>query len=170
VQLGDYTSEDVPSELPVKERSSVTCRRYSSKNLGQTIVVSITSGPPGAVSTHTPDVCYPGSGYRTVREPKKETLSLPNGGTASYWVAEYEKKTATTVERHRIRWAWSADGNWDVPKLPRLAYLRQPELYKIYVVTPVVESEGERAEAENPAIQAFLTQTLDQYSNLLKTP
>ena len=51
--------------MPLKERSIATRRRYTSPARNYLAMTSIISGIPGAVSTHTPDVCYRGSGYRT---------------------------------------------------------------------------------------------------------
>lgn len=167
LRLGDYEASDIPSEMPVKERSSVACRRYSSASGKPTMVVSITSGPPGAVSTHTPDVCYPGSGYKTAKAPKKETIELANGRTATCYVAEFEKKTATSFERQRIRWAWTINGTWNVPDYARFAYLRSPELYKIYIVASVSASDAENTEAETPAMKAFTAAALEQYGAIL---
>jgi len=168
VALADYRSTDIPSELPVMERSRVTCRQYVAPSGLPAAVVSITSGPAGAVSTHTPDVCYPGSGYKTVVAPKRESLELPNGAKATYWVAEFEKKTATSIERQRVRWAWSADGTWDVPNNHRWAYLRQPELFKLYVVTGVAPDEAVDRAGDSPAIRNFVAATFRQYADLLQ--
>lgn len=168
LKLGESTQEDVPSELPVKERSRVTCRRYNFPNEPGTVVVSITSGPAGAVSTHTPDVCYPGSGYKTVLAPKKETVELPDGTQASYMVAVFEKKTATTADRQRIRWAWSTAGEWDVPGNARLHYLRADELYKLYIVTPDSPRESNRSEGDSPAIRTAVSAVLLQYAGMLR--
>jgi len=167
LKLGESSQEDVPSELPVKERSRVTCRRYNFPGDPGTVVVSITSGPSGAVSTHTPDVCYPGSGYKTVQAPKKETVELPDGTRASYMVAVYEKKTATSVDRQRIRWAWSTAGEWDVPSYPRMHYLNT-ELYKLYIVTPDSPREDNRSEGDAPAIRAAVAAVLFQYAGMLR--
>ncbi len=167
--LGEASQEDVPSELPVKERSRVTCRRYNFTGDPGTVVVSITSGPSGAVSTHTPDVCYPSSGYKTVQSPKKETVELPGGATANYMVAVYEKKTATSVDRQRIRWTWSTAGEWDVPSYPRLHYLRAGELYKLYIVTPDSPREDNRSEGDTPAVRAAVAAVLLQYAGMLRT-
>lgn len=164
VALDDYTAEEIPSELPVKERSTVSCRRYTSAGGRPAAVVSLTSGPPGAVATHTPDVCYPGSGYVILQHPRTETIDLPGGGTATYLVADFEKKTATTVERQRVRWAWTADGTWGVPDRPRFAYLNQPELFKIYVVTGLAAG---RPAADPPAVRAFVAAAFAQYAAVL---
>jgi hypothetical protein len=166
VRLGDFQCEEVPNEIPLKEMSVGTTKKYTSASRGLVFMTSLTSGPPGAVSTHTPDVCYPASGSRTVREPTRETIDLPDGGTASYYVAEFEKKTATRSERQRVRWAWSSDGTWEAPDRPRFSYLRAAELYKLYVVTPVVESDAGRPAEDPPEVKKFVAATFAQYSGL----
>ncbi len=170
VQLADYKSNDIPSELPVKERSIVTCRQYLSPTGLPPFVVSVTSGPPGAVSTHTPDVCYPGSGYRTVAEPRQETIDLPNGGKATYIVADYEKKSATSYERQRIRWCWSTGGTWVVPERPRFAFLNQPELYKIYVVTAIGQDMADQVVEDSPAVKTAVAAAFEQMTPGMSQP
>jgi len=160
VRVGDYESTPMESDLPVKERSLFTSQRYDSATTGQTLVISLTSGIPGAVSTHTPDVCYVGSGYKLVRGPVRKTIDLPDGGSARYFVADVEKTSATGVDRQRVRWAWSADGTWDAPDHPRLTYIRTGELFKLYVVNRLPEN----APAEDSvAVAAFTAAAFAQY-------
>lgn len=166
ISFGDYQSDEIPNELPLKEKSVGSTRRYFSPTRNVTLVTSLTSGPAGAVSTHTPDVCYPSSGYATVREPKVETIDLPDGRQARYYVAEFEKKTATRTERQRVRWAWTVDGNWDAPARPRFAYLREAELYKLYLVTSVADGEKDASAGDSPAVRQFVAATFAQYSGL----
>ena len=130
------------------------------------VVVSITSGPAGAVSTHTPDVCYPAGGYKILHAPKRETIDLPGGGQATYLVADFEKvSTGAAPDRQRVRWSWSTDGHWIVPKNPRFAFVpwfsapQGTELYKLYVVTPLV---GDAPDSQ--AEQAAIASTFAQYS------
>lgn len=170
VRSGDYDSEIVPSDIEIKEKSLVTCRRYVSQSKNVGAMISFTSGPPGAVATHTPDVCYIGSGYRFLTPPKRETLELPGGPTVSYYVADFEKKTATSVDRQRVRWAWAVPGGvWQAPDRPRFAYIQESELYKLYVVTPLPELlEGEEASRESatdsPAVREFVETAFSSYS------
>jgi hypothetical protein len=166
VALFEYAAKEIPSELPVKERSTVSCRQYTAPGGRPPVVISFTSGPPGAVSTHTPDVCYPGSGFAVVKPPRTETLDLPNGGRATYLVAEFERKTATTVERQRVRWSWTADGTWQVPDRPRFAFLNQPELFKMYVVTALPPG-GAGSDADPPAVREFVAAAFAQYADIL---
>src|SRR5262249_39810114 len=73
VRFEDWQPTEVPPEMPLNERSTATSRRYVSAS-GRTAVVSFISGIPGSVATHTPDVCYPSSGYKALRGVRKENF------------------------------------------------------------------------------------------------
>src|SRR5262249_52157220 len=168
VRFGDWQPTEIPTEMPTNERSTATARRYMSAATGQSAVVTIISGIPGSVSTHTPDVCYVGSGYKTLRGPLKETLELPGGVTVTYYTADFEKKTATKAERVRVRWAWSTDGTWIAPDSPRWQFARPlnavPVLYKLYVATPLPEAEGDGVPEDDPATKAFVAAAWTQFA------
>jgi hypothetical protein len=168
VRFQDWQPTVVPMDMPVNERSTATARSYQSASTGQTGIVTIISGIPGSVSTHTPDVCYVGSGYKCLRGPKKETLELP-GGAATVYVADFAKKTATKAERVRIRWAWSTDGVWVAPDNPRWQFAKQlnsvPVLYKLYVATPLPEPDGdEKVHEDDPLTKAFVAAAWAQFA------
>lgn len=168
VRHTDWQPTDVPTEMPTNERSTATSRRYVSAGGGQSCVTTLISGIPGSVSTHTPDVCYPGSGYKTLRGPKKETIELPGGGSATYYVADFEKTTATRQDRVRVRWAWhTGEGAWEAPDSPRWQFAARlaqvPVLYKVYVVTPLPDGDDERPE-DDPTARAFVAAAFTQYA------
>jgi hypothetical protein len=168
VRFGDWQPTEVPTEMPTNERSTATARRYVSASGGQSAVVTLISGIPGSVSTHTPDVCYVGSGYRTLRGPRKETAELPGGPAVTYYTADFEKKTATRAERVRVRWAWSTDGAWIAPDNPRWQFARQlnavPVLYKLYLATPLPDGEDDGVPEDDPATKAFLAAAWTQFA------
>ena len=169
VRFNGWIPEPVDTEMPTNERSTATARRYTSPSGAQSCVVTIISGIPGSVSTHTPDVCYVSSGYKCIRGPKRETAELPSGGTADYYVADFEKKTATKANRVRVRWAWSTDGTWVAPDSPRWQFARQlnavPVLYKLYVATPLPEPDGEeRVPEDDPLTKGFVANAWAQFS------
>jgi hypothetical protein len=164
VRYGDFQFEEVPNDLPLKEKSTATSRAYVSPSRQLSASITLISGPAGSVSTHTPDVCYPASGYKTVRPPQRETIDLPDGGQVSYYVAEFEKKTATRTDRYRVRWSWTADGTWQAPDRARFAFLRVPELFKLYIVTPVPEAGRDRPAEDPPAVRQFVAASFAQYS------
>ena len=166
IRYGDWHPAAVPTEMPLNERSTGTSRHYTSSS-GRTAVVTVISGIPGSVATHTPDVCYPSSGYRTLRGPRKETLTLPDGQTATVYVADFEKKTQTKLDRVRVRWAWSTDGTWVAPDSPRWEFASQlsraPVLYKVYVATPLPETDADQSPEDDPVTKGFVLATWGQY-------
>ena len=164
VKLGDYAAEEIPNDMPLKEKSVATTRRYVSEGKHQAAVVSIITGAPGSVATHTPDVCYPGSGYKTVKERTRETIDVPGYGPMTYYVAEFEKKTATATDRQRVRWAWSTGSGWSAPDAPRGSYFWVADLAKIYIVTAV--PPGDLSEGDGPAAREFVAVALAQYAGL----
>lgn len=179
LRYADYECSEIPHDVPLKERSIATSRKYSSESQGLTVMTSIISGIPGAVATHTPDVCYTSSGFQITRGPSRETIELPNGSQAEYYVADFEKKNSTATERLRIRWSWSDQGKWTAPAHPRFAFVRVPELYKLYLVTTLPEGDdSEDSSAGSPAsgssrrstVRNFLASAFAQYADAIARP
>jgi hypothetical protein len=166
VRFQDWQPETIPTEMPLHERSTATSRRYTSAG-GRGAVVSLISGIPGSVATHTPDVCYPGSGYKTLRGVRKEKFELPGGRACECYVADFEKKTQTKLDRVRVRWAWMHEGGWVAPDNPRWQFagqLRAPTLYKVYVATPLPEVEADESPDDDAVTKAFVMATWAQYA------
>jgi hypothetical protein len=168
IHFQDWQPTEVPTEMPVNERSTATSRRYDSAGAKRTAVVSLISGIPGSVATHTPDVCYPGSGYKTLRGPRREDITAPDGRTSgTAYVADFEKRTQTKIDRVRVRWAWTTDGTWVAPDNPRWQFagqLRAPTLYKVYIATPLPETSEDDAAEDALSTKAFVAATWAQYS------
>lgn len=166
VRFEDWKPTEVPTEMPTNERSTATSRRYVSQS-GRSAVISFISGIPGSVATHTPDVCYPGSGYKTLRGTRKETFNLPDGRECTIYVADFEKKTQTKLDRVRVRWAWMNDGVWVAPDNPRWQFagqLRAPTLYKVYIATPLPEVERDESPEDDAVTKTFAQASWTQYS------
>ncbi len=168
IQLPDCEVQPIEHDVPLKERSVATSRRYRPADGSFSAAVSIISGVPGAVSTHTPDVCYTASGYRMLGEVKRETIKLASG-TAACFVADFEKKRESGVERLRIRWAWTTDGTWEAPDRARFHYVRATELHKLYIATPIAVLDGPPA-ADSAALAAFVRAAFEQYSTAFRGP
>lgn len=166
VRFEDWLPTEIPTEMPLHEQSIATSRRYASP-AGRVASVSFISGVPGSVATHTPDVCYPGSGYKTLRAMRKEPFTTPDGRSHVGYVADFEKKTQTRVDRVRVRWAWTTDGTWAAPDNPRWEFARQfrsPVLYKVYVATPLPDVDSDAAQEDDETTRAFVAATWAQYT------
>lgn len=145
--VGDWqpgATINVP-EKEIPKGAVVSCRQFVNEKTKKRVVVSITSGAPGIVAAHTPDVCFLGSGYKLKAPPSKQTLPLSGGGSVSFYLADFEKTSATGTETVRCRWAWTADGAWQAPDYPRLFFAKSqvnlPVLYKLYIVHPISDED-----------------------------
>jgi hypothetical protein len=141
--IGDWrVSEPLPIDpANVPANTQCSARRFLPQKAGKPVTASITAGGPGAVAVHTPDVCYLGAGYKLRGEVTRQTVPLPDGTSAAFWVGDFTKTTATGAESVRVRWSWTADGNWSAPDYPRWVFARAPVLYKLYVVHPLAEED-----------------------------
>ena len=132
--VGDWSGQDV--EVSVRERDAANAkgllhRRYVNGRTGGAISLMIVFGRPGPVSVHTPDICYPGSGFDEVGAVSR--FDLPGAPGGQMWARRFQKASAAPTQI-RVLYGWTADGKWQAPDNPRLAFVRAPFLYKMYVV------------------------------------
>jgi hypothetical protein len=137
-QAGDFVNLD-PASIP--EKTVCYSRKFMSTKSNKPFMVSITSGSPGSVAVHTPDVCYLGAGYKLRGAVTRQTIALGDGGSAAFWVGDFVKTSATGSESIRVRWSWTADGLWQAPDYPRWVFARVPVLYKLYIVHPLSDED-----------------------------
>lgn len=137
-RTGDFIKID-PAELPPHTRCD--SRRFLPLRGNKAITVSLTSGSPSAVAVHTPDVCFLGAGWKLRGAVTRQAIPLANGQNASFWVGDFIKTSATGTETIRVRWTWTADGEWQAPDYPRWIFARAPILYKLYMVHPMSDDE-----------------------------
>jgi hypothetical protein len=145
--LGDWQPGPAAAvnERDIPKGTRATSRQFVNDKARKRAVASVTCGVPGVIAAHTPDVCFLGSGYKLKNPPSKQTIPLAAGGSATFYVADFEKTTVTGTEAVRCRWAWTADGTWHAPDYPRLFFAKSqvslPVLYKLYVVHPLGDDD-----------------------------
>jgi hypothetical protein len=145
--LGDWQPGPAAAvnERDIPKGTKATSRQFVNDKERKRAVASVTCGVPGVIAAHTPDVCFLGSGYKLKNPPSKQTLPLADGGSVTFYVADFEKTTPTGTEAVRCRWAWTADGTWHAPDYPRLFFAKSqvslPVLYKLYVVHPLGDDD-----------------------------
>jgi hypothetical protein len=106
-------------------------RRYTNQKTRDAITISLICGKPGPVAIHTPDVCYGSSGF-DVGPCRK--LTPPRTEKTEFWTADAKKQKSTEQMRLRIFWAWNGGDGWQAADNPRLAFVRYPMLYKLYLI------------------------------------
>jgi hypothetical protein len=113
-------------------------RRYVHRGTGKAVTIFLGCGRAGPASIHTPDVCYAASGFK--EEDAHTEFTLPADSAAAggvFYTAQFVKNRAAEKTQLRIFWSWFAEGKWQVSANPRFAFVRQPVLYKLYLIREV---------------------------------
>lgn len=156
----DRTLDD--REMAAAEIAGYVSRDYRNRRTGQTLSVLLVCGRPGPISVHTPDVCYSGAGYEVSKGPDRDEFTYGAGKrAATFQEATFRKPASLVPADLDIRWAWGASGAWETPAEPRLAYARNPALYKLYIVR-----EAGTTDSTDPS-SAFLSEFLPALDDVL---
>jgi hypothetical protein len=134
-EFGEWQGEPLEQESkPPKGVAGNYTRRFVNRGNGESVTVAIVGGRPGPVSIHTPDACYGASGYEVATQVRHRMPHEGDEPEVELWTAQFLRQRASERTQLRIFWAWSTDGNWQAPDNPRVAFARQPVLYKLYLV------------------------------------
>jgi hypothetical protein len=166
--VGDWESKDEELDARQIERSGMSgylMRQYTHRRTGETIQVLLVCGKPGPTCVHTPDVCYRGAGYVQQGPAKRRDLGGPAPlGPAQFWTADFVKQDAVVPERLRIYWGWGTSAGWQAPDNPRVSFVGQGALYKLYVIRHVLKTDD--MPTADPA-SAFVRVLLPQLNQAL---
>jgi hypothetical protein len=143
--IAGWTSVDLDSSSSIDgETVGALVRKYTNPATGKTVTIALTHGPASVVSVHTPDICFPASGFAVQGEVGKTSAEF-GGATAQFYSARFLKQTQSDLERIQVLWAWTPDGTWQAPTDPRHAFAGQRKLYKLYLVSSVSETDDPTA-------------------------
>jgi len=140
-EIGDWQGTDQPvGEI---ERKTAGARGYLSREYkntitGEAVGVWLIVGHSKDIMRHTPDVCYPSSGF-TMRAPENSLQPFVFDGQerGDFFTNTFVKEDATGRQLKRVFWSWhkpSEDGNveWKAPKIVRWEFGNARNLYKLY--------------------------------------
>jgi hypothetical protein len=137
-----------PRAIAQANLSGVWTCRFTNLSKTEAFSIFIGCGLPGPVSVHGPEACYPGAGFRMMESPKKVAFEFPGALPAGeFLTCRFEKPGPAGDNRIQIYWSWCADGKWQIPANPRLAFGGKSVLHKLYVVQ-AISPDGSQAEKE----------------------
>ena len=95
--FGDWTSEDKPVDPEVQKTAGAKgiaiSRNYRNTRTGERVDLWLIVGHARDISVHTPDVCYPGSGFETrARENSLYPIVVPGLPDAPFWTNTFFKE------------------------------------------------------------------------------
>lgn len=161
-EIGPWVGEDLPVDEIVKKTAGAVeyvSRRYKNSVTGQEVRLWLIIGHSRDVVRHTPNVCYPASGFRQQGEKIRQAFTAVDGNPAEFFTARFEKEDAFTHHIERVFWAWNhPDHNaWGAPDDPRFHYgMMARALYKAYFTANVVGDETVQNNAAAEFIEVML--------------
>lgn len=167
--IGDWTA--TPFELDPVDRKmagaeACLARVYTNPARGVSVSVLLLGGPPGKMSTHTPDVCYTGAGYDLGVPSAYDRRPGPDGRPAGFQTALAVRGGANPSVL-RIFWTWHASTGWAAPENPRWTFASEPTLCKLYVVR---QAGGAAVEPDRDPCNEFLDVFLPELDRAVFSP
>jgi len=94
-------------------------RTYEDDKSGQRASVMVLYGLAYIVWAHSPDVCYPATGFRTLLPSQDQDLEIPvpeKPTTARFRLEHYVKSTAGQTDYRQVYYSFQNAGRWGVDK------------------------------------------------------
>jgi hypothetical protein len=131
-------------------------RTYVNRQTGDAINVALLIGPPGPISVHTPEVCYPARDLEVFESPQRVETRPRDEKKDEFWRMVFRSKDLT-ADYMEVWYGWSpgSQNPWTAPTQPRLVYTASnaPILWKIQVATPL---SPEASTVQNNPCRRFL--------------
>jgi hypothetical protein len=143
-KIGDWHGDDMTVEASVKKTAGAVgavSREYRNIRTNEKVNLWLIVGHARAISAHTPNVCYPASGFEQ-RAPDNSLypMEFPGVPRAPFWTNTFFKEDFTGRRLVRVFWSWynpQSDENngkvvWEAPENSRRQFGNTRALYKMY--------------------------------------
>jgi hypothetical protein len=149
--IGDWEGRELGFDRRIKEGARLAggiMRRYENHKTGEALSVMLVCGPSGPIAAHTPEVCFPGNGFRMAEGRTRRSVPEPGvEGPAEFYRARFARTTSPVPDSQIVLFSWDARGRWEAPEGDaRGAFARYPVLYKLYVVREVAGADDRASE------------------------
>jgi hypothetical protein len=145
-QIGDWKGEDLPVDDQVKKTAGAVnyvSRRYKNGDTGAEVRLWLIVGHSRDVCRHTPNICYPASGFRQDGRQIHERWTQEDGKPVDFFTGKFIKDDVYGRHAERVFWAWNhpETNKWEAPADPRQHYGLSRALYKVYFTSNVLVNE-----------------------------
>lgn len=154
LSIGDWRGEDLPVEEQTRRTAGAVgyvSRAYRNIRTGEVVTLWLIVGHAKTITGHTPEICYPASGF-TTRAPNNSLHPFIVEGEppANFYTNTFVKEDVTGRQLVRVFWSWyrpTDEGKvvWEAPKHPRWTFGNTRALYKMYF-SSVMRSPQETTE------------------------
>ncbi len=155
-EIGDWKGEDLPVDEQVKKTAGAVkyvSRSYKNNETGAQVVLWLIVGHSRDICRHTPNICYPSSGFRQDGSQIKHKMELESSKPAEFFTGKFIKDDVYGRRAERVFWAWNHPDTdkWEAPGDPRQHYGLSRALYKLYFTSNV--ASGENTAEDNVAAE-----------------
>lgn len=142
--FGDWHGEDKDVDKEVKEKAgsvgTAVSRNYRNSRTGERVDLWLIVGHARDISSHTPDICYPGSGFEARGKENGLYPLVVNGKDSTFWTNTFYREDVTGRHLLRVFWTWFKPGSdenegrvvWEAPQNARWRFGNSRALYKMY--------------------------------------
>lgn len=132
-------------------------RIYRHRGTNAQVTVFVVCATPHDASGHTPDRCYPGSGFRAEEAESRRSIHLADSRMAEVFTGTFTKAGQTL----RIFWTYGGNGQWVAPTIARLGLAGRPLVYKLYAIVDATRHGAARAKTTGETFLAELLPAVD---------
>lgn len=152
--------EKLPGEVTkILQCADYLAGTYIHKETGETVHVNLLLGPPGPMSVHRPEICFPAIDFPLESERQRVSLR-PGHDEETAWMVNFRNEKNVAGGLVRVYYTWSDGGPWTASDQPRIAFGARPYLYKVQVVVPLPETA---ATDESDAGRNFLKDFVQEF-------
>ncbi len=172
----DWHGEDMAVEELVREKAGAVgavSRTYRNVRTGEKVDLWLIVGHARVITGHTPDVCYPSSGFETrAAENSIYPMALSGQPDATFLTNTFFKEDVGGRHLVRVFWSWydsEADSDrtnveWEGPPNARWYFGNSRALYKMYFTS---EMHDQMETAEESACVRFAREFLPAVNKAL---
>lgn len=153
-----------PEVMRYAGASEHVMRPYVDQKTGELASALTLYGLGPLVYVHTPDVCYPASGYQLIKGPIDRTISVPGvEGPVRYRWAVYTKRVGGLQRYEEVYCTFLHHGEWLPDAAARWKMFRYyPGLFKVQIAHPASGLQ----DGDGPCL-SLLTEIVSQISQRL---
>ena len=139
--IGDWHGENLPVDEDVRSRAGArgyVSRAYRNGVTGDEVTLWLIVGHSKDICRHTPDICYPSSGFKKrADENSKQPFIFEGQPEADFYTNTFTKEDASGRQVIRVFWSWFKPNSdhtikWEAPTNVRWTFGNARSLYKMY--------------------------------------
>ncbi len=145
-EIGVWKGQDLSVDEQVKKTAGAVeyvSRLYKNEETGHEVKLWLIVGHSRDICRHTPNICYPSSGFRQDGRQIRHEVALDGTQPGQFFTGKFIKDDAYGRHAERVFWAWNhpESDKWEAPSDPRQHYGLSRALYKMYFTSNVLASE-----------------------------